>query len=156
MIDISMCSCMHNIYTNIIYDDTVFVTLDMMERINVGDVSVPGRSTFHGCFRCKQTSYGLFDSTKWPYNYLRGQIDYLSVVGANRDISIDSLSRDHGYNSYQYMKHQINGIGNLHTRMTVDINHDAKNKCEQLDRCIKNDYLQVSSTYTFCYNYNNK
>lgn len=122
----------------------VFITLDMAERVNVGNVSNPGGKTMQGCFRCKQPSYGLFDTTLWPFNYLRGPIDYENIMESNPNIDIQTLSKEYGYNSFQYMQHQIDDIDNLHPRMTVDLAHDNKNSIEQLDNTIKTDYLTVS------------
>ena len=130
--------------------NAVFLTLDMVERVNVGDVSNPGGKTMQGCFRCKQPGYGLFDSTKWPCNFLRGPIDFQKINETNPEIDIATLSREHGYNSFEYNQHQLDGIPNLHARMVVDPAHDNLNTIEQLDETIKTDFLIVCHKYNAC------
>ena len=122
---------------------SVLIPCDLQEKKYLAHATAPGGSTEYGCSRCALSSYGLMDSQRIPYHFLRSPTHFYQYNVKHPECTPSQMSKDVGYNSFEYLHNQFNGILNLHPRLAVDINHDAKNKCEQLDACIKKDHLVV-------------
>ena len=57
------------------------------------------------------------------------------------NLSRQKFQSQTGYTTFYYEKSTLRSIANIHTMTTVDINHDIKNKAQQLDNCIKHTKL---------------
>ena len=94
-----------------------------------------------GCWRCGMKHIELLDASLNPYNYIRSYFHFLKMDNQYQNVSKIDFSKQTGYSSLYYKSCQIKNISNVHVLSTVDINHDVKNKVEQLDRCIKKCHL---------------
>ena len=89
----------------------------------------------------------MIDPSKNTYNHLRSMHHYFTMKDKFRtqygNVSRSQFSSQTGYATVTFESSQLRNIPNISAMSKVDINHDIKNKIEQLDECVKKTKLQV-------------
>ena len=125
------------------------MSLDTPERALYCGTTKAGGKTNFGCYRCRLKYQQLIDPNINAFDYIRSRFDFNNMINKYQNATRSNFSSKTGYSSLQYNRIQIDDIENIHFVSTVDINHDTKNKIEQLDQCIKKSHLSsnVSPLY---------
>ena len=102
-----------------------------------------------GCWRCNLKHIELLDALLNSYNHIRSYFHFLKMDNQyEKNVSKMEFRKQTGYSSLYYKSCQIKYVSNIHAMSAVDINHDVKNKVEQLDKCIKKCHLAPSCVCT--------
>ena len=117
----------------------VALTLDTPERSVYCNTTKPGAK--FGCWRCNMRENEQLDGSLNPYNHMRSMFHYHKMKNKYPNETRSTFGTKTGYILNQYEQCRINSISNPHSRCTVDINHDVKNKIQQLDSCVKKIYI---------------
>ena len=121
---------------------------DSVEHCNTGHTPKPTGAVHQGCPSCAVPSYETFDIHRNPYNHLHSSIDYMTYIKNNPKVKIQTVRKERGYKSFDYLNHvTIDTILNPHTRTGTDPNHLTQNLTKYLIQVVNLDYLKVCRHY---------